>query len=149
MKRHPVVTLRDAAHHYRLRVYYDDTDAGSVVYHANYLKFAERARTEAMRDAGAPHAEMTTEAGLIFVVHRAELDYLAPARVDDSLIVLTRPHSLRAAQVILDQSILHADAPETALAELRIDLACIRLADGRPARIPPRWRDALARLLQE
>src|SRR5579871_5424679 len=97
--RHPRVTFREAAHRYRLRVYYEDTDAGGIVYHANYLRFAERARTEAMRDAGAPHAEMSAQAGLIFVVHRVELDYWAPARIDDSLIVLTRLHSLRPASV--------------------------------------------------
>ncbi|MBV9811732.1 MAG: tol-pal system-associated acyl-CoA thioesterase [Acetobacteraceae bacterium] len=144
MKRHPRVTASEAAHRYALRVYYEDTDAGGVVYHANYLRFAERARTEAMRGAGASHAAMTQETGLIFVVCRAEVDYLAPAHVDDSLIVLTRPHSVRAAQVVIEQSIVRADAPDRALAELRIDLACIRAADGRPARIPPRWRDALA-----
>ena len=55
---HPPATIRDGAHHYAVRVYYEDTDAGGVVYHANYLRFAERARTEALRDLGVPHAEM-------------------------------------------------------------------------------------------
>jgi len=149
MKRHPRVTLGDAAHQYRLRVYYEDTDAGGVVYHASYLRFAERARTEAMRGAGAPHAEMTSEAGSIFMVRRIEMDYWAPARVDDSLIVLTRPHFVRAASVMIDQSFVREDAPDEALADARIELACVRLADLRPGRIPRRWREALAGLETE
>jgi tol-pal system-associated acyl-CoA thioesterase len=71
-------TIRARAHRYILRVYYEDTDAGGVVYHANYLRFAERARTEALRDLGVPHAEMTAEFGLMFMVRRVKLDYLAP-----------------------------------------------------------------------
>ena len=142
--RHPRVTLREATYRYRVRVYYEDTDAGGIVYHANYLRFAERARTEAMRESGATHAEMNAEAGLVFVVHRAELDYWAPARIDDSLIVLTRLHSLRPASVIIEQSFVREQAPEAALADLRVMLACASLTDMRPARIPPRWRVALA-----
>ena len=80
-----------AGHRYHLRVYYEDTDAGGVVYHAGYLRFAERARTEALRDAGVPHAEMTAQYGLMFMVRRLKVDYLAPARLDDLLFVVTRP----------------------------------------------------------
>ena len=74
--------------HRCLRVYYEDTDAGGIVYHASYLRFAERARTEALRDAGVPHDELVAQFGLIFVVRRVEMDYLRPARLDDSLIVV-------------------------------------------------------------
>ena len=76
-------------HRYTLRVYYEDTDAGGVVYHANYLRFAERARTEALRDLGLPHADAGERIGLMFVVRRVEVDYLRPARLDDSLTVVT------------------------------------------------------------
>src|SRR3954466_4838229 len=93
-------------HRFGVRVYYEDTDAGGVVYHANYLRFAERARTEALRDVGVPHAEMTAQHGLFFMVRRVKVDYLAPARLDDSLVVVTRPLAVRAASVELRQAIL-------------------------------------------
>ncbi len=147
MNRHPPVTVRDGVHTYGLRVYYEDTDAGGVVYHANYLRFAERARTEAMRDIGAPHAEMASQTGLIFMVRRVELDYLAPARIDDSLIVETRGRSMRAASVVIDQTIRRAESPERVLVSLRIELACVGLADGRARKVPTRWREALAGLM--
>ncbi len=131
-----------AGHRYALRVYYEDTDAGGVVYHANYLRFAERARTEALREVGAPHAEMATEAGLFFMVRRVKVDYAAPARLDDLLVVATRALRIGGATVDLVQNVMRE---ETLLASLEVGLACVRIADGRPARIPPRWRAALAR----
>ena len=72
MNRHPASTLAEGRHHYTLRVYYEDTDAGGVVYHASYLRFAERARTEALRDLGIPHAELIAQFGLMFMVRRIE-----------------------------------------------------------------------------
>ena len=80
-----------AAHRYPVRIYYEDTDAGGIVYHANYLRLAERARTEALRELGIPHAELVARFNRMLVVRRAKLDYLEPARLDDSLIVLTAP----------------------------------------------------------
>jgi tol-pal system-associated acyl-CoA thioesterase len=94
---HPEDSSGMGEHRYAFRVYYEDTDAGGVVYHANYLRFCERARTEAMRDAGIPHAEMTSQHGLMFMVRRVKLDYLAPALLDDSLVVVTRPLKVGAA----------------------------------------------------
>ncbi len=70
-------------HRYPVRVYYEDTDAGGVVYHAKYLHFMERARSEALRDLGVPHTDLIANHGLGFVVRRAEIDYAAPARLDD------------------------------------------------------------------
>ncbi len=133
-------------HRFAIRVYYEDTDAGGVVYHANYLRFAERARTEALREAGVPHSDMQAIHGLIFMVRRVKLDYLAPARLDDSLTVLTIPVTLKGASVELRQSVLLG---ETILAEAEIQLACVQAATGRPGRIPPRWREALAQMQAE
>src|ERR1700735_3643878 len=79
----------DGRHRYAVRVYYEDTDAGGVAYHASYLRFAERARTEALRDLGIPHADLLQRFTLMFVVRRIEVDYLRPARLDDSLTVVT------------------------------------------------------------
>jgi acyl-CoA thioester hydrolase len=127
-------------HRCSFRIYYEDTDAGGIVYHANYLRFAERARTEAMRDAGAPHAELLADHGLLFVVRRAEMDYVRPARLDDLLSVTTTALSIRGASVILRQDFAVGQA---ALGSLKILLACVGLADGRPARIPDRFRAVL------
>ncbi len=124
-----------------LRVYYEDTDAGGIVYHARYLAFAERARTEALRQAGVPHAELVEGYGLIFVVHRVEMDYLRPARLDDELVVTTGPWALGAATVEVRQVFTAAGGT---VGSLLVKLACVRRADGRPARIPDRWRAALS-----
>ncbi len=124
----------------KLRVYYEDTDAGGVVYHARYLAFAERARTEALREAGAPHDELVTQFGLIFVVRRIEMDYLRPVRLDVEVIVETGPWALGGATVDVRQRFAVSGVD---MGRLRIGLACIRAADGRPQRIPQRWRDAL------
>jgi len=128
-----------------VRVYFEDTDAGGVVYHANYLRFAERARTEALRDLGAAHAEMASLCGLMFMVRRVKLDYLAPARLDDSLLVVTRFLALRAASVELRQSFFR-NGEDRPLVVLEVLLACVRVADQRPGRVPERWRVALMSL---
>ncbi len=130
-------------HHYRLRVYFEDTDAGGVVYHAGYLRFAERGRTEALRELGAPHAEMAAQHGLVFMVRRIEVDYLGAARRDDSLDVVTRLVALGASRVDLMQEV-RRDAGVAA--RLMVGLACVRVADLRPLRVPPRWRAAIAAL---
>ncbi len=124
----------------KLRVYYEDTDAGGIVYHARYLAFAERARTEALRDAGVPHDELVTHFGLIFVVRRIKMDYLRPVRLDAEMVVETGPWSLRGATVEVEQAFSVAGAQT---GRLSVGLACIRTVDGRPARIPQRWREAL------
>ena len=124
----------------KLRVYYEDTDAGGIVYHARYLAFAERARTEALREAGVPHDELVTQFGLIFVVRRIKMDYLRPVRLDAEMVVETGPWLLRGASVDVEQSFTVA-GDQTG--HLSVGLACIRTSDGRPARIPQRWREAL------
>ena len=124
-----------------VRVYYQDTDAGGIVYHADYLRFAERGRTEALREMGIPHAEMVRRHGVMFVVRKAEIDYQASARIDDELRVETRITGLGGASATLCQEIRR---DSDSLAVLRIGLACVRGADGRPARMPEPWR---ARLL--
>lgn len=130
-----------AGHIYQARVYFEDTDAGGIVYHANYLRFAERARTEAMRDAGVPHSELVATHGLLFVVRRLTMDYLRPARLDDLLVVETTALDMRGVTALLRQSFR---VGEQALGAMDILLACVRQEDGRPARIPERWRQALS-----
>ena len=139
---HPAATLRDGAHHYAVRIYYEDTDAGGVVYHANYLRFAERARTEALRDLGVPHAELATLHRTMFMVRRVKLDYLRPARLDDSLVVVTRAMRIGAASLELRQDFRRAGDTD-ALAVLEVGLACVSLEAPRAVRMPQRWRAAL------
>ena len=132
-------------HYWPVRVYFEDTDAGGIVYHAAYLRFAERGRTEALRELGAPHQELVEGLGLIFVVRRIKVDYLAPARVDDLLMVATELLSLGGASLTLRQTVQAADG--AARAVLEVLLVCVRLGTGAPVRLPARWRGALAGLL--
>ena len=117
-----------------------------MVYHAGYLRFAERARTEALRAAGAPHAALIADHGLILVVRRLDIRYLRPARLDDRLLVGTALRRLGGATVALHQPITGPAGP---VATLEVELACVRMADGRPARLPARWRAVLAGLDQD
>ena len=127
-------------HRYSSRVYYEDTDAGGIVYHANYLRFAERARTEMMRAAGVPHAEMVARDGVMFAVSRCEVDYLRPARLDDLLDIETRLVEVGRATVDLEQIVRREGVD---LARIRIRLACVD-ANGRPTRVPAAVRAAMA-----
>ncbi len=140
MTGNPGSTLLEGQHRYPLRVYYEDTDAAGIVYHANYLRFAERARTEAMRALGIPHAELLRDCNLMFVVRRIKVDYLRPARLDDSLVVVTESTKIRAAAVLLRQDV---QGPLGSCAVLEVELACVPPGGHWPARIPPRWRQAL------
>lgn len=139
--------MEQPAHCFPLRVYFEDTDAGGVVYHASYLRFAERARTEYLRDLGLPHQQLIDRDGLIFVVKRVVVEYHRPARIDDSLIVATRPLTLGGASLALAQGVFRSrEGSEEAIASLAVDLVCVRLADMRPARIPAGLRALLPAL---
>jgi acyl-CoA thioester hydrolase len=124
-------------HTLTLRVYYQDTDAGGIMYHANYLAFAERARAEALRAMGIPHAEMVRQHGAMFVVRRINLDYQRPARLDDLIEIETRIIEVGGASAKLCQ---HFRRDSDSLAVLDIWLGCARLADGRAVRMPEPWR---------
>jgi acyl-CoA thioester hydrolase len=128
-------------HSLRVRVYFEDTDAGGVMYHAAYLGFAERARTEALRDAGLPHATMLHEHGVMFMVRRIEVEYLRPARLDDLLTIRTETLANTGVTVTLRQDFSLEGAP---IASARVMLVCVKAASGTPARIPMAWRCALA-----
>ncbi len=126
-------------HTIQVRIYYEDTDAGGMVYHARYLAFAERARTELLRDAGVPHEDLVRKEGMFFVVRRVKMDYLRPARLDDLLTIATDPLELGAVTALLRQDF---SVGGQAVARLEVRLACVRGSDGRPARVPARWRAA-------
>ena len=130
------------AHHCPIRVYYEDTDAAGIVYYANYLKFAERARTEMLRCCGVDQERLRRETGIGLVVRRTMVDFLAPARLDDELTVATRLLAHAGASLEVAQEIARGDAM---LARLESRIACVR-ADGRPTRLPPALAQALATL---
>ena len=134
----PAEVTAPAVHHFQLRVYYEDTDAAGIVYYANYLRFAERARTEYMRAAGVDQRTLRDREGVLFAVRRCEIDYLLPARLDDSLDVVSRVIALRGASVTMQQTVMRA---AEILAQLSVRVACVDAA-GRPARIPG-WVRAL------
>jgi len=123
-------------HHLAVRVYWEDTDAGGIVYHASHIRFLERGRTEYLRALGLDQsALMAADNGkaLLFVVRRMELDYLRPARLDDMLTVTTRLADLGAAKLVLEQALLRGD--ETILTGV-VTVAAVG-GDGRAMRIPP------------
>ena len=115
-----------------LRIYYEDTDAAGIVYYANYLKFAERARTEFLREAGIAQRALQDDEGVLFAVRRCEIDYLRPARLDDVLEVRSRIVASRGASLTVWQTITLGDQ---ILAQLSVRVACVDRT-GRPARIP-------------
>jgi len=128
-----------APHVMKLRVYYEDTDAAGIVYYANYLKFAERGRTEMMRELGFAHSNIAAATGTVFTVRRLTADYRQPARLDDALEVETRVIEIAGATLLLDQRICRDGV---VLVALDVLVACVG-ADGRPRRVPAGLRAAL------
>ncbi|MEM7746567.1 MAG: tol-pal system-associated acyl-CoA thioesterase [Paracoccaceae bacterium] len=128
-------------HRFPVRVYYEDTDFGGVVYYANYLRFLERGRTEALRDLGVDQVALK-ERGIVFVVRRANVEFLAPARFDDALDVRTGAEQVKRASALMHQEIWRGD---DRLIEAKITVACMTLA-GRPTGFPPEVRANLVQL---
>jgi acyl-CoA thioester hydrolase len=132
----------DGRHILPVRVYYEDTDFSGIVYHANYLKFCERGRSDMLRVIGIAHRELS-RSGLAFAVRRMNCDFLKPAIIDDLLDVVTRPAEIGGARLVLDQSVLRAD--ET-LFTAEVTLALID-ATGRPRRLPEALAVSLGALI--
>ena len=137
----PVATspVAPRPHIFRLRVYYEDTDAGGIVYHAHYLNFAERARTELLRACGSQQESLRRQSGVSIVVRRCSIEYRAPARLDDLLEIRTVLGDLRGARARALQSIhlaAEVGAEKAWLARLDLELACIDHR-RRPVRWPP------------
>jgi acyl-CoA thioester hydrolase len=118
-----------------IRVYWEDTDAGGVVYHASYLRFLERARTEWLRARGVDQTRVRDEDGVVFVVRDMAIDFLAPARLDDELDVTLETAETRSASMTFSQRIVRR-ADGVALVHARVRAACIDAATFKPQRIP-------------
>jgi len=126
--------IRDGRHHMQIRVYYEDTDFSGVVYHARYLHFLERGRTDYLRCLGCEQSALLVadEEGLVFVVHRMEIDFKQPARMDDVLTITTATEKAGGAKMVLSQEIRRGD---TLLIAAKVVIAVIN-KHGRPRRLP-------------
>lgn len=118
---------------FRIRVYYEDTDAAGVVYYGNYLRFMERARTEWLESLGFPLAAFERDHGVAFAVHRAEIDFLQPARLNDRLDVSVEALDRGPCRLVVGQQVTRQS---TAIAAARMTLACLDRIRWRPVRIP-------------
>jgi len=125
-----------------VRVYWEDTDAGGVVYHARYLHFLERARTEWLRASGIGQQQVRAELGVVFVVHRMELRFNAPARLDDLLTATVLPQERRSASFVVVQE-LRREPEARPLVEARARIACLDAARFRPRPIPEQLLDVI------
>ena len=123
---------KDSVHVFPMRVYYEDTDAAGMVYYANYLRFAERARTELLRDLGIENTQLMEQQNLTFVVRRCSMEFVKPAKLDDMLAVETRLIDIGGASLTADQRVCR---DQTDLVSMELKLACMTM-DGRPSRLP-------------
>ena len=124
-------TLKDGVHRLDIRVYYEDTDHSGRVYHANYLKFCERGRSETLKCAGIEHTALAAD-DLYFIVRHMDCDFLGGAVIDDIVTVETRLHQAGKAKFVLDQAVALAGK---VLFSAKVTLAMVN-AQGRPQRIP-------------
>ncbi len=119
-----------------VRVYYEDTDAGGVVYHVNYLKFFERARTERLRDLGFEQDELRASLGVLFAVRSAQVEYLKPARFNDALLVSAEFMEIKRASLVFQQEIRRGGTEGEKMSEATIRVVCLTEDEFRPTPIP-------------
>ena len=122
-------------HRFAVRVYYEDTDMGGIVYHANYLRYIERARSDFVRLLGQDQNQMRAD-GVVWVVRRIEADYLGTAKFEDELIVETTVNAVSGVRLIMDQTVTRADK---VLFEAQVTAVCMTSA-GKPLRLPAEIR---------
>lgn len=123
-----------------VRVYFQDTDAGGVVYHANYLNFMERARTEWLRAYGHSNTGLMREFGMVFVMRSVKLDYLKPALLDDALDVTAQIKDIGRSRLTLLQTVRRGDE---LLTEAEVHLVCVSLESFKPVSVPEVLRKKL------
>ena len=136
-------SIIDGKHRLRVRVYYEDTDTGGIVYYANYLKFAERARTEMFRAIGYTHIDNGQNSGISFVVRTCNVEFFKPGILDDVLEVETKILTVQGASILMQQSIKKRSQK---LVLMVIKLACIG-SNGKAIRIPITLRDPISDLI--
>jgi len=126
-------------HDMDIRIYYEDTDAGGIVYYANYMKFAERGRSEFLRQLGFENNVLSEQENILFVVCHLEADYRHPAKLDDLIRVQTTMYETGNASFTMNQEMSCGDKT---LFNMRVKLACVNL-QGRPVRLPDHLRQIL------
>ncbi|HEY1604010.1 MAG TPA: tol-pal system-associated acyl-CoA thioesterase [Allosphingosinicella sp.] len=137
--------MRGKTHFFPVRVYFEDTDLTGIVYHANYLRFIERARSDMIAMAGADQRTAQEAGEGAYVVADLSIRYRAPARLDDALTIVTRLETLRAASLVIHQRVMRG---EEVLAEAMVTAAFVT-PEGRPRRQPRAWLERFSGLLQE
>jgi acyl-CoA thioester hydrolase len=137
--------MRGRAHHFPLRVYFEDTDVAGIVYYANYLRFIERARSDMLRLAGVDQRAALERGDGVYAVAEAQIKYKTPARLGDDLIVVTEIEAVRAASVLIHQRVMRGDE---LVADARVTAAFLSV-DGRPRRQPRSWLETFERLQGE
>ena len=135
--------IENGRHLMQVRVYYENTDFTGIVYHANYLRFMERGRTNYLRLLGADHRALFEQAsaeapGFHFVVRHMDLDFIRPAQMDDILVIETKPSEVRGASITLHQKVMRGDE---LLVEAKVQVAFV--SQGRAQRIPKPLREAM------
>ena len=123
-----------------MRVYYEDTDAGGVVYYANYLSFMERARTEWLRALGFEQPALAAEHGVLFVVRAVNIDYLKPSRFNDSLQVTVEVVNVGGSRIRFLQRVLRGDEE---IVRADVDVVCVNTDTFRPVRVPREMRTTM------
>lgn len=134
------------AHIFPLQIYWEDTDGGGIVYYANYLKFAERARTDMLRGLNIIQQQILTDSGHIFVVRDCQIDYLKPAVMDDKLTVVTGLTDLKGATLSMRQQIFR---DTDLLVDSQVRVATLDKITGRPVRLLPEIKNKLITILQD
>lgn len=129
-----------------IRVYYEDTDSGGVVYHSNYLNFMERARTEWLRSLGFEQTVLKDEMGILFVVRKLNIQYKKPAKFDDTLVVQTCIKKYKKCMLIFSQQILQCDS---LLVAAEVEVVCVDALQFKPIRLPQSIKKVVEKLVAE
>ncbi|MDD5240277.1 MAG: tol-pal system-associated acyl-CoA thioesterase [Sulfuricella sp.] len=129
-----------------VRVYYEDTDSGGVVYYANYLKFMERARTEWLRAQGFEQTELLRDHAVIFVVRAVQIEYLRPAKFNDLLMVSVCFHQAGRSWIELDQTVACSEGGSGASVKARVKIVCVNGETFKPVQIPVPVREKFERI---
>ncbi|MFP4314383.1 MAG: YbgC/FadM family acyl-CoA thioesterase [Alphaproteobacteria bacterium] len=141
-------------HSIESRVYYENTDAGGIVYHGQYLNFAERGRTELLRKIGYQSSDLTKEHGIMFVARHVDINYYAPAFLDDLLEIRTSVAALKNSSFTMRQTLFrHKDAldkksEEEKIAEVMVTLVCVKANGIKPLRVPDMLREKFTEYLE-
>lgn len=133
----------DNGQEWPVRVYYEDTDAGGVVYHTAYLRFMERARTEWLRSIGLEQRRLADELDRLFVVRGLSVGYQQPAYLDDRLIITSSAYPTGKTRVVFDQHAIRATPTTNRCCTAQVEVVCVRASNNRPCHFPERLRAEL------